>query len=208
MFTRCANPRSLPPATLESLASQLGGPPSETVTDPRAALARARELAGLQKEIRLGNLDARRDWGYTGDFVHAMHLMLQQPEPRDYVIGTGETHTVQEFVELAFSIAGLDWKKHVIVDPKLVRPAEVDILIAQPKRAREDGRERPRARPPRSAPGRGLSVRRLAAPREQEERSRDHGEREQRPSPKVQVRDLEAGSARSAGSPRSRRRRR
>jgi len=104
----------------------------------KIALGAARIAAGLQKEIRLGNLDARRDWGYTGDFVHAMHLMLQQPEPRDYVIGTGETHTVQEFVELAFSIAGLDWKKHVVVDPKLVRPAEVDILIAQPKRAREE----------------------------------------------------------------------
>ena len=101
-------------------------------------LGAARIAAGLQKELKLGNLDARRDWGFTGDFVQAMRLMLQQPEPRDYVIGTGETHTVQEFVELAFSIAGVDWKKHVTVDPKFVRPAEVDILIAQPKRAREE----------------------------------------------------------------------
>ena len=104
----------------------------------KISLGVARIAAGIQKEIRLGNLDARRDWGYTGDFVQAMRLMLEQPEPRDYVIGTGETHTVQEFVELAFSIAGLDWKKHVVVDPKLVRPAEVDILIANPTRAREE----------------------------------------------------------------------
>jgi GDPmannose 4,6-dehydratase len=104
----------------------------------KISLGAARIAAGLQKELRLGNLDARRDWGYTGDFVQAMRLMLQQPEPRDYVIGTGETHTVQEFVDLAFSAAGLDWKKHVVVDPKLVRPAEVDILIAQPKRAKAE----------------------------------------------------------------------
>ena len=67
-----------------------------------------------------------------------MHLMLQQPEPVDYVIGTGETHTVREFVELAFEFAGLDWKKYVVTDPKLVRPAEVDLLIADPRRAREE----------------------------------------------------------------------
>ncbi len=104
----------------------------------KVSLAAARIAAGLQKELRLGNLDARRDWGFTGDHVRAMRLMLQQDKPRDYVIGTGETHTVQEFVELAFSMLDLDWKKYVVIDPKLVRPAEVDLLISNPRRAREE----------------------------------------------------------------------
>ena len=104
----------------------------------KITLAAARIAAGLQKELRLGNLEARRDWGFTGDYVRAMHSMLQQPEPVDYVIGTGETHTVREFVELAFACAGLDWRKYVVTDPKLVRPAEVDLLIADPRRAREE----------------------------------------------------------------------
>src|SRR5450759_2207131 len=96
----------------------------------KITLAAARIAAGKQKALRLGNLDAKRDWGFTGDYVQAMHRMLQQPEPVDYVIGTGETHTVREFVELAFSYLNLDWKKYVVPDPKLVRPAEVDLLIA------------------------------------------------------------------------------
>lgn len=104
----------------------------------KITLGAARIAAELQKELRLGNLDARRDWGYTGDFVEAMRLMLQQPEPRDYVIGTGETHTVQEFVELAFSQLNLDWRRYVVTDPKLVRPAEVDSLISNARRAREE----------------------------------------------------------------------
>ena len=104
----------------------------------KITLAAARIAAGRQKELRLGNLEARRDWGFTGDYVRAMHLMLQQPEPVDYVIGTGETHTVREFVELAFESVGLDWKRYVVSDPKLVRPAEVDLLIADPRRAREE----------------------------------------------------------------------
>jgi GDPmannose 4,6-dehydratase len=104
----------------------------------KITLAAARIAAGLQKQLRLGNLDARRDWGFTGDYVVAMQQMLQRDQPRDYVIGTGETHTVQEFVELAFSLAGLDWKKYVVIDPKLVRPAEVDLLISNPRRAREE----------------------------------------------------------------------
>jgi GDPmannose 4,6-dehydratase len=104
----------------------------------KVSLAVARIAAGQQKELRLGNLDARRDWGFTGDFVQAMRLMLQQETPRDYVIGTGETHTVQEFVEVAFSLLGLDWKKYVVIDPKLVRLAEVDLLISNPRRAREE----------------------------------------------------------------------
>jgi GDPmannose 4,6-dehydratase len=104
----------------------------------KITLAAAKAAAGLQKELRLGNLEAQRDWGFTGDFVKAMHLMLQQPEPRDYVIGTGETHTVREFVEHAFSHLGLDWQKYVVIDPKFVRPAEVDLLISDPRRAREE----------------------------------------------------------------------
>jgi GDPmannose 4,6-dehydratase len=104
----------------------------------KVSLAAARIAAGQQKELRLGNLDARRDWGFTGDFVQAMRLMLQRESPRDYVIGTGETHTVQEFVEVAFSLLNLDWKKYVVIDPKLVRPAEVDLLISNPRRAREE----------------------------------------------------------------------
>ncbi|HEV8231847.1 MAG TPA: GDP-mannose 4,6-dehydratase [Thermoanaerobaculia bacterium] len=104
----------------------------------KITLAAARIAAGKQKELRLGNLEARRDWGFTGDFVEAMRLMLQQPEPKDYVIGTGETHTVQEFVEAAFGHLGLDWRRYVVIDPKLVRPAEVDLLISNPRRAREE----------------------------------------------------------------------
>ena len=104
----------------------------------KITLAASRIAAGRQKELKLGNLDARRDWGFTGDFVEAMRLMLQQREPKDYVIGTGETHTVQDFVEAAFAHLGLDWRKHVIIDPKLVRPAEVDLLISNPRRAREE----------------------------------------------------------------------
>jgi GDPmannose 4,6-dehydratase len=110
---------------------------SEFVTR-KITLAAARIAVGRQKELRLGNLEARRDWGFTGDYVEAMRLMLQRDEPKDYVIGTGETHTVQEFVEAAFAHVGLDWQKYVVIDPKLVRPAEVDLLISNPRRAREE----------------------------------------------------------------------
>jgi GDPmannose 4,6-dehydratase len=110
---------------------------SEFVTR-KITLAAARIAAGRQKELRLGNLEARRDWGFTGDYVEAMRLMLQQAEPKDYVIGTGKTHTVQEFVEAAFGHVGLEWQKYVVIDPKLVRPAEVDLLISNPRRAREE----------------------------------------------------------------------
>jgi GDPmannose 4,6-dehydratase len=95
----------------------------------------ARIRNGLASELRLGNLDARRDWGFAGDYVEAMWRMLQQAEPKDFVIGTGATHTVQELVEIAFSHVGLDWRKHVMVDPKFMRPAEVDLLMADPGRA-------------------------------------------------------------------------
>ena len=92
---------------------------------------------GLQSELRLGNTAAKRDWGYAGDYVRAMWLMLQQPEADDFVIGTGEMHTVQEFVEIACDRAGIDWKKHLAIDPKFYRPAEVDQLLSDPAKARE-----------------------------------------------------------------------
>jgi GDPmannose 4,6-dehydratase len=104
----------------------------------------ARIALGRAAEVRLGNLDARRDWGFAGDYVEAMWLMLQQPEPDDYVVGTGETHAVREFVEVAFSHVGLDWRKHVVVDPRFVRPAEVDLLLADPRKARARLGWRPR----------------------------------------------------------------
>lgn len=93
---------------------------------------------GLQSELRLGNLDARRDWGFAGDYVRAMWLMLQQNKPDDFVIGTGETHTVREFVEIAFNHVGLDWQKFVVVDPKFYRPAEVDLLLGDPSKAKKE----------------------------------------------------------------------
>jgi GDPmannose 4,6-dehydratase len=91
---------------------------------------------GQTKELRLGNLDARRDWGFAKDFVEAMWLMLQQEQPGDYVVATGETHSVREFCEEAFGCVGLDWKEHVKVDPKYFRPAEVDLLLGDPSRAK------------------------------------------------------------------------
>ena len=90
---------------------------------------------GLQEKIYLGNLDAKRDWGFAGDYVQAMWLMLQQDEPDDYVVATGETHSVREFLELAFSRAGLDWKKYVEFDARYLRPTEVDVLIGDAKKA-------------------------------------------------------------------------
>jgi GDPmannose 4,6-dehydratase len=95
----------------------------------------ARIKLGLAHELRLGNLEAKRDWGFAGDYVRAMWLMLQQDAPDDYVVGTGETHSVQEFVEIAFDRAGLDWRKFVVVDPQFYRPAEVDLLLANPGKA-------------------------------------------------------------------------
>jgi GDPmannose 4,6-dehydratase len=96
----------------------------------------ARIKHGLQSELRIGNTEARRDWGYAGDYVQAMWLMLQQEEPDDYVVATGETHSVQELVELAFAHAGLDWRRHVVIDPSLLRPAEVDVLLGDATKAR------------------------------------------------------------------------
>jgi GDPmannose 4,6-dehydratase len=97
----------------------------------------ARVKLGLAKELALGNLDAKRDWGFAGDYVEAMWLMLQQPEADDYVVAMGENHTVRELVEIAFRHAGLDWQRFVRSDPNLLRPAEVDTLIGDPTKARE-----------------------------------------------------------------------
>ncbi|MCX6102055.1 MAG: GDP-mannose 4,6-dehydratase [Proteobacteria bacterium] len=89
---------------------------------------------GLSKELRLGNLEAKRDWGFAGDYVRAMWLMLQQSEPKDYVVATGTTHTVREFCQLAFQSAGLNYENHVIIDPSFLRPAEVEQLTGCPKK--------------------------------------------------------------------------
>jgi GDPmannose 4,6-dehydratase len=98
----------------------------------------ARIKLGIEKELVLGNTDAKRDWGYAGDYVKAMWMMLQQDEPDDYVIATGETHSVEEFLTLTFEKVGLgDWKNYVRHDPKFLRPAEVDLLIGDPSKAKE-----------------------------------------------------------------------
>ena len=98
----------------------------------------ARIKLGLAKEIPLGNLDARRDWGYAGDYVEAMWRMLQQPSPQDYVVGTGQTHSVRDLVDAAFGHVGLDWRKYVKSDPRYMRPAEVDVLQADPSKAKRE----------------------------------------------------------------------
>lgn len=95
----------------------------------------ARIKLGLESELRLGNLEARRDWGYAPDYVHAMWLMLQQDQPDDYVVATGETHSVREFVEEAFGYLDLDWQEFVVEDPRFYRPAEVDLLVGDPSKA-------------------------------------------------------------------------
>ncbi len=99
--------------------------------------AAAKIKLGLAKELRLGNLQAKRDWGFAGDYVKAMWLMLQQPQPDDFVIATDKTHTVQELVEVAFDAVELDWKKHVVQDPALMRPADVELLIGDASKARK-----------------------------------------------------------------------
>jgi GDPmannose 4,6-dehydratase len=96
----------------------------------------ARIKLGLTRQLQLGNLDAKRDWGFAGDYVDAMWRMLQPPAPEDYVIGTGIAHSVRQLVEIAFSHVGLDWQKHVVIDPRFLRPAEVDVLLADPSKAR------------------------------------------------------------------------
>ncbi|MEV4174460.1 GDP-mannose 4,6-dehydratase [Nonomuraea sp. NPDC049709] len=102
----------------------------------KVSLGAARIKLGLATELRLGNLEARRDWGFAGDYVKAMHLMLQAGNPEDYVIGTGRMKSVRELVEAAFNAVGLDWERYVVTDQTLHRPAEVDLLCAEPKKAR------------------------------------------------------------------------
>ncbi|HEU4557194.1 MAG TPA: GDP-mannose 4,6-dehydratase [Longimicrobium sp.] len=116
----------------------------ETFVTRKITRAVGRIACGLQDTLYLGNLDALRDWGFAGDFVEAMWLMLQQEEPGDYVVATGESHSVREFVELAFACAGLDWEDHVRIDPRYFRPTEVDHLRGDAGRARERLGWRPR----------------------------------------------------------------
>jgi GDPmannose 4,6-dehydratase len=108
----------------------------ETFVTRKITRAVAHIKLGLQQKLYLGNLDARRDWGYAPDYVRAMWMMLQQDRPDDYVIGTGEAHSVREFVEIAFAEADLDWREYVAIDPCYFRPAEVDFLHADPSKAR------------------------------------------------------------------------
>jgi GDPmannose 4,6-dehydratase len=103
----------------------------------KVTYAAARIKLGLEKELRMGNLDAKRDWGYARDYVEAMWCMLQQDKPEDFVIATGETHSVRELLEIAFGHLCLDYKDFVVVDPKMVRPAEVDLLLGDPTKARK-----------------------------------------------------------------------
>jgi GDPmannose 4,6-dehydratase len=110
----------------------------ETFVTRKITQAVAGIKAGKQDKLFLGNLDAYRDWGYAPEYIEAMWRMLQLGHPADYVIGTGESHSVREFLESAFAYAGLDWSKHVEIDPKYLRPTEVDSLRADPTRARKD----------------------------------------------------------------------
>jgi GDPmannose 4,6-dehydratase len=98
--------------------------------------AAAKIKLGLQKELRMGNLDAHRDWGFAGDYVEAMWLMLQQKEPEDYVVATGISHSVNDLIKVAFGHVELDWEEYVVSDPKLFRPAEVDFLLGDPRKAK------------------------------------------------------------------------
>jgi GDPmannose 4,6-dehydratase len=110
----------------------------ETFVTRKISRAAAAIAAGLQETVYLGNLDAKRDWGFAGDYVEAMWRMLQQDEPDDFVIATGEAHSVREFCEVAFAHVGLDWRQHVEVDPRYERPAEVDFLLGDATKARTE----------------------------------------------------------------------
>ena len=112
----------------------------ETFVTRKITMAVARIKKELQEKLYLGNLDAKRDWGFAGDYVEAMWLMLQEDEPADYVVGTGETHSVKEFCQIAFDHVQLDWRDYVTRDPRFIRPAEVDQLISDPSKAREKKR--------------------------------------------------------------------
>lgn len=110
----------------------------ETFVTRKITRAVARIKAGVQQKLYMGNLDSKRDWGYAKEYVEAMYLMLQQDHPDDYVIATGETHTVKEFLEVCFGHVGLDWEKYVEIDPRYFRPAEVDLLIGDPAKAKKE----------------------------------------------------------------------
>lgn len=110
----------------------------ETFVTRKTTRAIAHIIAGTQSHLYLGNLEAKRDWGYAPEYVNAMWLMLQQDKPEDYVVGTGETHSVREFVEEAFGYAGLDWKEYVKIDPRYIRPTETEVLIADSSKARRE----------------------------------------------------------------------
>jgi GDPmannose 4,6-dehydratase len=109
----------------------------ETFVTRKITRAVARIQAGVQKKLYLGNLDSKRDWGYAPEYVEAMYLMLQQDNPDDYVVATGETHTIREFLEVSFGLVGLDWEKYVEIDARYFRPAEVDLLIGDPSKAKK-----------------------------------------------------------------------
>jgi GDPmannose 4,6-dehydratase len=110
----------------------------ETFVTRKITLAAGRIKAGLQKDLVMGNLDACRDWGFAGDYVKAMWLMLQQDKPQDYIVATGETHSVKEFLEIAFGMLDLNWQDHVKFDQKFMRPAEVDILLGDASKAKAE----------------------------------------------------------------------
>jgi GDPmannose 4,6-dehydratase len=110
----------------------------ETFVTRKITRAATRIKEGLQDKLFLGNLDAKRDWGFAGDYVEAMWLMLQAKEPQDFVVATGETHSVREFLDEVFGHLGLDWNKYVEVDPRYFRPAEVDLLLGDATKARKE----------------------------------------------------------------------
>jgi GDPmannose 4,6-dehydratase len=118
----------------------------ETFVTRKITRAATRISVGLQDKLYLGNLEAKRDWGYAPDYVEAMWLMLQQERPDDYVIATGETHSVKEFVEEAFKLLGLDWRKHVEMDPRYIRPTEVDMLLGDYSKAEQELQWKPKVR--------------------------------------------------------------
>ena len=116
----------------------------ETFVTRKITRAAARIKEGLQKDLFLGNLDARRDWGFAGDYVEAMWRMLQRDKPDDYVVATGQTRSVREFLQAAFDCVGLDWRQHVKQDPRYLRPAEVDLLLGDASKAYRELQWRPK----------------------------------------------------------------
>ena len=128
--------RAAPSVTLRDTNS--GPRRGETFVTRKITRAAGRIKEGLQDKLFLGNLDAKRDWGFAGDYVEAMWMMLQAKEPQDFVVATGETHSVREFLDEVFGHLGLDWKKYVEVDPRYFRPAEVDLLLGDATKARNE----------------------------------------------------------------------